>query len=93
MTERADTISSPIPADDLPPSAAYLLDTIEDEAPVTRQQLLTETYLCERTLTRALGTLQNGGYISLEANPDDLREVVATLAAEQTYTPPRSDTS
>jgi len=93
MTDHAGTNSSPIPAADLPPSAAYLLDTIEDEAPVTRQQLLAETYLCERSLTRALRTLQNGGYITLEANPDDLREVVATLAVEQTYTPPRSDIS
>jgi len=85
--------ASSTPAEDLPPSAAYLLDTIEDEAPVTRQQLLAETYLCERTLTRALDTLQNGGYITLEANSDDLREVVATLADKRTYNPPESDRS
>ncbi|WP_436933674.1 MarR family transcriptional regulator [Halovenus marina] len=80
-------------AESLPPSAAYVLDKIEADEPVTRQQLLSETYLSERTLSRALETLQNGGYISLEQNPEDLRQVVATLAGKRTYNPPESDTS
>ncbi len=80
-------------SESLPPSAAYVLDKIEAEGSATRQELLAATYLCERTLDRALETLQNGDYITLDRDSEDLRQVVATLADKRSYNPPESDRS
>jgi DNA-binding MarR family transcriptional regulator len=52
---------------DLPPSAGYVLDVIERDGPLSRQQLLEETYLAERSLDRALTTLETRDLIEKQA--------------------------
>jgi DNA-binding IclR family transcriptional regulator len=80
--------------DDLRPSCRCALLAFEatGERTLSRQELLDETGLAERTLTRALHDLQSGGYLSLDRENDDLRQVSATLAATHTLNPSQSDT-
>lgn len=75
--------------EDLPPSALFVLDVVEREGPISRQDLLKETGLCERTLDRALDRLQNVGKVTLDRDNDDLRKVVASPATMPTYNPSR----
>lgn len=75
--------------DDLPPSAEYVYTLVERDGPLTRQQLLSETYLSEPTLDRALTRLQNEDFIDKTRNSSDLREVVIKTRAIRTYNPSR----
>ena len=68
--------------EDLPPSAKLVYHIIEDERTVSRTALQKQASLPDRTLSRALTTLQNGGYITLARDPTDLRRIIAKLAAE-----------
>ena len=77
----------------LAPSCRYVLDVVARQGPLSRQELLDETGLPERTLSRALESLQNGGYVDKTRKNDDLRKVVVTLACERSYNPPESDRS
>ena len=70
--------------DDLPPSAKYVHYVLEEDAPLTREELLDETGLCERTLDRALDRLQDGNYIRSDRDNSDLRQVVVTTATTRT---------
>ena len=69
-------------SESLPYSCQCVLLVLEAEGALTRQDLLEHEKIDmpERTLSRVLKTLENGGYISLDQHPRDLREVVATLA-------------
>jgi len=68
--------------DDLPPSAKYVLDVVEREGPIRRQDLLKETDLPERTLDDALNRLTSRDYLSVTRDNRDLRQVVAQMATE-----------
>lgn len=68
--------------DDLPPSARYVYYVLEQEGSMTRQELLEELGLPERTLDRALETLHSGDYISKTRENTDSRQVVAKVAGE-----------
>lgn len=68
--------------DDLPPSARYVYYVLEQEGSKTRQQLLEELNLPERTLDRALETLQSGDLIAKTRDNTDSRQVVAKVAGE-----------
>lgn len=70
---------------DLPPSAKYVYDVLERDGPLKRSELKERTNLAERTLSRALKTLETGGYIVKTREPGDLREVVADTATTRTY--------
>jgi len=75
----------------LPPSCRCVLIVLEWESPLTRQDIQARTGLPERTLSRALDTLQNGGYITKTQKSNDLRQVMVTLATERTLNTPESD--
>jgi len=78
----------------LPNSAICILKVLDYEGPeLSRQELLEKTDLHERTLTRALNTLQNGGYISKERKKDDLREVVVKMSTKRSLNPRHPDRS
>lgn len=69
-------------ADQLPPSAKFVLDVVERQAPITRQELLAETTLPESTLDRALRSLKNDDYVTVTRENRDLRQVVIKMAGE-----------
>jgi len=71
-------------SEDLPPSALFILYVVEREGPLSRQDLLDETGLCERTLDRGLDKLEDAGYVTLDWDNEDLRRIVATMASTQT---------
>lgn len=75
--------------DDLPPSAEYVYTLVDEHEPITRQQLLSETYLCETTLDRALDRLQNEHFIDKTRESGDLRQIVLTTRNIPTYNPSR----
>jgi transcription initiation factor IIE alpha subunit len=62
--------------DDLPPSARYVLHILEEHGELTRQDLLEETGLPERTLQDALERLDNRNSIHKSRKSDDLTQVV-----------------
>jgi uncharacterized membrane protein len=67
--------------DRLPPSCRYVLDVLERaDGELTRQELLDETELPERTLDEALERLENQGKIDKTRDNSDLRKVVAVSA-------------
>jgi DNA-binding IclR family transcriptional regulator len=71
--------------DALPPSAKYVYHVLEEaDGELTRQELLEETDLHERTLDRALKSLQNGDFIALDRDTGDLRQIVANVASTRT---------
>jgi DNA-binding MarR family transcriptional regulator len=63
----------------LPPSAKYVYSVVDEDGPLTRQQLLEATYLAESTLDRALETLETGHWIHKSRKSDDLTQVVAQI--------------
>jgi len=75
--------------DDLPPSAKYVYRVLEEEGPLSRQELQEATQLCESTLDTAADTLENCDYILRTRDTDDLRQVVLKTATMRTYNPPR----
>jgi uncharacterized membrane protein len=67
-------------ASNLPPSCKYVLSTLEDHGPtLTRQELLAQTNLPERTLQDALDTLENRNLILRSRKTDDLTQVECEL--------------
>jgi len=67
--------------DSLPPSCQYVIDTLEEAGgELTRQELKEQTYLADRTLDRALETLQNCEFIHKTRQSSDLRQVLVCLA-------------
>jgi len=75
--------------EDLPPSAEYVYQLVQRHEPVTRQELLEQTYLIEATLDRALETLQNEDFLFKTRDSDDLRQVVLKTRTIRTYNPSR----
>lgn len=63
-------------AEDLPPSCKYILDVLDREGELSRQELLARTGLPERTLDWALGTLKNHGHVFSARDNEDLRVVL-----------------
>lgn len=64
----------------LPPSAKYVLHVLDEhDGELTRQEALEETDLSPATLDRAVETLQNEDYLSVNRDNEDLRQVVLTL--------------
>lgn len=64
----------------LPPSAKYVYHILEEDGErLTRQELLERVELNERTLDRALESLQNGDFIDKTRDSEDLRQVVVIL--------------
>lgn len=61
---------------DLPPSCKYVLDVLNREGELSRQDLLTRTSLPEPTLDRVLNTLQNEGHVFSARDSEDLRVVL-----------------
>jgi len=69
--------------DDLPPSCRCILQALRYHGPeLSRQALLEETGLPERTLDEALDRLENCGRIRRARKSGDLRQTVAELAVE-----------
>ena len=62
--------------EDLPPSCKYILDVLDREGELSRQELLARTGLPERTLDWALGTLKNHGQVFSARDNEDLRVVL-----------------
>jgi DNA-binding MarR family transcriptional regulator len=77
---------------DLPPSCRYVLDALEeaDDGTLTRRELGDQLCHCERTITDALNTLENRGYIPRTQKSGDFREVAVELAGTRTYNPSRN---
>lgn len=65
--------------DDLPPSCRYVLNVLEREGKLTRQELLEETSLPESTLDDALRTLEDRHLVLLARKKDDLSQVTAEI--------------
>ena len=61
----------------LPPSALYVEDVVERLGPITRQEILEETGIPERTLDDALDRLENCGRVHRTRKSDNLRQTVA----------------
>lgn len=78
----------------LPYSCQCVLTVLAYEGPqLSRQALLQNDQLdiTDRTLSRALDTLESGGYVTVARNPGDLRQVVVTLSDEHVLNTPESD--
>lgn len=65
--------------DRLPPSCRYVLDVIEREGDLSRQELIEETGLHERTVDRALERLAERGKIRETRDSGDLRQKVVIM--------------
>jgi len=77
-------------SDDLPASARYVLQALNDAGGgLPRGDLVDELCHRERTITEALDILENRGYIFRNRNSEDLREVSVILADERKYNPSR----
>ena len=73
--------SRPMPANDLPPSCRCVLQALKYHGPkLTRQELLEETGLPERTLDGALKRCETRGYLHRARKSGDVRQTVAILA-------------
>lgn len=69
--------------DDLPPSCRCVLQALTYHGPeLSRQQLLGETGLPERTLDEALSRCESCDLLSLSRKSGDLRQTVAILAVD-----------
>lgn len=67
--------------DDLPPSCRCVLQALKHHGPkLTRQELLKQTGLPERTLDEALNRCENRGYLHRARKSGDVRQTVAILA-------------
>jgi len=71
--------------DQLPPSAKYVLDVLEQEERLTRQEALARTGLCPATFDRAVNRLFTQGYLSKTRVNTDLRQVLLTLESIHDY--------
>ena len=60
----------------LPPSAQYVYYVLDEEGPLSRQQLLEELKLNKRTLDRALDRLQINDHVEKKRDHSDLRRVI-----------------
>lgn len=81
------------PTDSLPPSCRYVLDALETaEGPLTYDDL--DEQLCHQrsTIEWAVRQLKDSGYVSLDRDSDDLRQVSITLRSERTLNPSQTDT-
>lgn len=65
--------------DSLPPSALYVEYVLEAHGPLSRQRLLTETGLPERTLRFALRRLREADRVMVTSLPGDARQHLYTL--------------
>lgn len=67
--------------DDLPPSCRCVLQALRYQGPeLSRQALLKETGLPERTLDEALYRCESRGFLSRARKSGDVRQTVAILA-------------
>ena len=67
--------------DDLPPSCRCVLQALNYRGPeLSRQELLEETGLPERTLDEALNRCESRGFLSRARKSGDVRQTVAILA-------------
>lgn len=58
----------------LPPSANYVLEVLEDKGgSAPREALLEQTFVSPRTLDRALDCLEERGLVRRDRDADDLR--------------------
>jgi len=77
-------------SDDLPPSARYVLQALDEAGgELSRGELIDELCHRERTITEALDTLENRGYILRTRDSTDLRQVSVVLADERMLNPSR----
>lgn len=80
--------------DSLPPSCRYVLDELEAaDGPLTYDDL--DERLCHQrpTIGWAARRLKDSGYVSLDRDSDDLRQVSITLRSERTLNSPQTDRS
>lgn len=69
--------------DDLPPSCRCVLQALNYRGgELSRQELLAETGLPERTLDEALDRCESRDFLSLSRKSADLRQTVAILAVD-----------
>ncbi|MFC6723631.1 MarR family winged helix-turn-helix transcriptional regulator [Halobium palmae] len=61
---------------DLSPIEELVLRILEDEAPLTRAELLDETRASERSVDRAVTRLEEHGCVERRRDPFDLRSTV-----------------
>jgi DNA-binding MarR family transcriptional regulator len=82
-------VSSPDPDTDpeLTNSDRYVFRLVDEAETATRQALLEETAIAERTLDRSLTRLEERGYIALARDSGDLRRKVAIVATTRTSNP------
>jgi DNA-binding MarR family transcriptional regulator len=89
MTDANDKEAS----ESLPPSCRYVLDALDaGDEPLTLDDL--DSQLCHRrsTIEWAVRQLKDSGYVRVDRDSDDLRQVAVTLRSERTFTPHESDT-
>jgi hypothetical protein len=80
MSDRSVDGSASMP-DDLPPSCRCVLQALRYHGPeLSRQALLEETGLPERTLDEALHRCESRGFLSRARKSGNLRQTVAILA-------------
>lgn len=66
----------------LPPSALLVYRVLEEDAPLTQQELIDESMLCARTARYALGRLEEIGFLETRPYPHDARQTLYTLDTE-----------
>lgn len=77
--------------DDLPQGARAVVWLLEERnGSVSRQELVGDTWLQERTVDRALDELEQRGLVRRDRDDDDLRYVQVSIC-EENLKPQRSD--
>lgn len=77
-TSQTQRLMDDIRRNDLPPSAKFVLNIIEERDPVPRREILTvtESVYQERTVEDALKTLRENGFVERQPHSRDGRETV-----------------
>jgi len=84
----------PEAGESLPPSARYVLAELQEaDAPLTLSDLDAALHHRRSTIEWAVRRLKDSGYIRVDQNPADLREIAVTLRDERTVNTSESDTS
>jgi DNA-binding MarR family transcriptional regulator len=65
---------------DLSPSARLVVKILQHEGEQSREQIRRSGYLCQSSVTRALGELRDEDLITQRPDPDDARRRLIRLA-------------
>jgi len=61
------------------PTTEIVLKILEYEGPLTRKELLAETYRCETAVDQALNDLEKRGRVSRNRKPGNARQIVLEI--------------